>query len=329
MASMTSLFVEQRRGFAEDGVVEAVHAVDAVSCDGAGKTRVLSGGDLVTTLRSAGKPFQLAVTLPRLDEATRGRLESVDLALGAASHHGERFHVAALEALLSRLGVGEPQLFCGAHPPSHAASAQALFARGEQPRAIHNNCAGKHAFMAAACRAAGDPADYRPAEHPLQRAVAKQVTEAAGQPPVSVVVDGCGVPCFALPLSAMARAYAELARETHAGGSTLGTIGRAMREHPLLVSGSDAFDGWLMEHAPVVAKVGALGLLCIAWPARGLGLAIKVRSGSELARPVATLALLRQYFPELASSELPSPFRAVTNVVGDLVGELATRFEAD
>jgi len=329
MANMASLFVEQRRGFAEHGVVEAVHAVDAVACDADGHVRVLCGSDLVTTLRSAAKPFQLAVSSERLDAAVREQLSSAELALGAASHHGERFHVAAVERLLQHLGVGERQLLCGAHPPTHAASAQALFARGEQPRAIHNNCAGKHTFMAAAVRARAEAADYRPLQHPLQQAIAELVARCAGSSAVHAVVDGCGVPCFALPLSGMARAYATLAREAHADGSPLGTIGRAMREHPLLVSGSEAFDGWLMEHAPVIAKVGALGLLCIAWPAQGLGLAIKIRSGSELARAPATHALLRSHFPALAVAELPTRFYAVANVVGDLVGEIVTRSEAD
>jgi len=97
---MTSLFIEQRRGFA----VEAVHAIDAVSCDASGDVRVLSGIDTLTTFRSAGKPFQLEVSVELLSEAQRSHLSASDLALGAASHHGERIHIEALSRLLPKLG---------------------------------------------------------------------------------------------------------------------------------------------------------------------------------------------------------------------------------
>jgi L-asparaginase II len=97
---MTSLFIEQRRGFA----VESVHAIDAVSCDASGDVRVLSGIDPLTTFRSAAKPFQLEVTVELLQERERSQLSAVDLALGTASHHGERFHLDALTRLLAKLG---------------------------------------------------------------------------------------------------------------------------------------------------------------------------------------------------------------------------------
>jgi L-asparaginase II len=326
---MGKLFVEQRRGRGSASVAEAVHEVDALLCDVDGNVQLLSGTDCVTTLRSAGKPFQLEVSLSLLPEPLRKQLSSQELALGAASHHGERFHVAALTQLLSHLGVSERDLLCGAHAPTHVASAHALYARGEQPSAIHNNCAGKHAFMAAACRAHGLAMDYRPAAHALQRAFLARIGEWGGQTRPTVV-DGCGVPCPVLPLSAMARAYATLACELRDGsGSTLATIGRAMRAHPLLVSGSEAFDGWVMQHTSVLAKVGALGLLCIAIPQRGLGLALKVRSGSELARPAAAALLLERVLPGCLGQELPSRFRIVRNVAGVEVGEIVTRLEAD
>ena len=326
---MTRLYVEQRRGFA----VEAVHPIDAVACDAAGSVRVLSGDDALTTFRSASKPFQLEVTLAQLDADVRARLSDVDLALGAASHHGEPAHLTALAALQDVLGCRVSDLYCGAHLPTHTPSAHALLARGERPTALHNNCAGKHTFMAAATHARGWAHDYRPADHPLQAAITARLAEHTGHGIVGTVIDGCGVPCFVLRLSAMARAYAALAVAQADPSSTLGLIGRAMRAHPAIVSGSEAFDGWLMQHsvstAPLIAKVGALGLLCVALPAQGLGLAIKVRSGSADARPVATEALLARYVPGVLDAPLPAGDVLVHNVAGTEVGALVTRFEED
>ncbi|MET0340839.1 MAG: asparaginase [Polyangiales bacterium] len=320
-----NLFVEQRRGHA----VEATHAVDAVACDADGKVSVLSGVDSVTTFRSAAKPFQLAATLEHLPRAVVAGLASEDLALGGASHHGEPLHLAALAHLLTKLQVDVADLFCGAHAPTHAPSAAALIARGAQPTALHNNCAGKHAFMAAAARALGAPRDYRPRAHPLQRHLLARVRALSGDPGLDTVVDGCGVPCFVLPLSAMARAWSALAVATRdVPDAGLGAIGRAYAAHPLLASGTEAFDGWLMQNTPVLAKVGATGLLCVAVPALGVGLAIKIRSGSELARPLAAMALLEAHVPAVTLPPLPVRYVAVTNVVGDRVGEWVTRLAA-
>ncbi|MDB4971889.1 MAG: asparaginase [Myxococcaceae bacterium] len=321
---MSSLFIEQRRGFA----VEAVHAIDAVSCDASGDVRVLSGIDTLTTFRSASKPFQLEVSVELLSELARSHLSATDLALGTASHHGEPFHLEALARLLTKLGVAQSELLCGAHSPLSLSAAHALLARGEEPTVLCNNCAGKHAFMVAASRAQDFPADYRPVQHPLQQAIRERLEARTAYGLADSVVDGCGVPCFVLKLSAMARAYASLARETRLRGpSALSAIGRAMRDHPVLVSGSDAFDGWLMEHTSAIAKVGAAGLLCIAVPERALGIAIKVSTGSEAIRPIATAAILERFVPGLLHEVLPARYRLVHNVVGAEVGELVTRFE--
>jgi L-asparaginase II len=149
--------------------------------------------------------------------------------------------------------------------------------------------------------------------------------ERTGQGVAGVVIDGCGVPCFVLPLSSMARAWAELAHAiAHEQESLLGRIGRALREHPLLMSGTDAFDGWLIQHTQGVAKVGAQGLLCMALPEQGVGLAIKARSGSDVVRPAAVLAVLEHVFPGLLNTPALPKFTQVWNLAGTLVGENAS-----
>ena len=325
MREMT-LFIEQRRGSA----VEATHVIDAVSCTASGKVSVLSGVDALTTFRSAAKPFQLAATVARLPAGLVAALDTRDLALGSASHHGEPLHVEALQRLLAKLGWDESDLYCGAHLPQHTASAAALIAARVPASALHNNCSGKHAFMAAAARACGEPEDYRPRAHPLQQAILALLKVHTQGGVLDTVIDGCGVPCFVLPLSAMARAYASLAVEVAAERlSLLGAIGQALRAHPRLASGSDGFDGWLMEQTPLVAKVGAAGLLCIAIPELEMGVALKVRSGSAQARPLAAMTLLATHIPDLWLPPLPADQRSVTNVVGAVVGDWLTRLEPD
>jgi L-asparaginase II len=313
---MTVLRVEQRRGFA----LEATHAIDAVVCDKEGRVVTRVGDDMLTTFRSAAKPFQLEASLAALPEALRALLTPEDLALGAASHHAEAVHVAHVESLLGRLGRRVEHLYCGAHAPAHGPSAEALFARGQRPSALHNNCSGKHSFMAAAAAALGAAEDYRPADHPLQERTLANLQARLGGVVAGTVTDGCGVPCFVLPLSAMAQSYAQIAAAMATDERGLGAIGRAMRQYPLLMSGSTAFDGWLVEHLGVVAKVGAGGLLCMALPEQGLGLAIKAQTGCDLVRPAATVAVLERFFPGLLKMEPPRRFTKVSNVAGAEVG---------
>jgi L-asparaginase II len=262
-----------------------------------------------------------------LPAAVRDQLDASDLALGAASHHGETVHVEHVRSLLARLARGPEHLLCGAHPPSNHAAMQALYARGEDASVLHNNCSGKHSFMAAAAIAMGASADYLPADHPLQRRIHERLDERTGGGVQSTVIDGCGLPCFVLPLSAMARAWAQLATDMQRNSSTeLGRIGEAMRAHPRLMSGSDAFDGFLTREAKVVAKVGAQGLLCVAFPQQGLGAAIKIRSGVDAARPAAALTLIEHWFTGLLGAAATDEFRVLTNVAGVRVGEIVAHF---
>ena len=313
--------VVQRRG----GCVEARHPFSAVCMDARGQVLDVVGEDGVTTWRSAAKPFQLEVSLGLLPAEVVAALDGPALALGTASHHGEADHVDGVLRLLSRLGGTEADLRCGVHDPVNAEAHRALIRSARESSSVHNNCSGKHAFMLAASRAQGWPLDYRPFDHPLQRMILGQVRIRTGVADVERVVDGCGVPCFVLPLSGMARAWAQVAEASVEAQTLLGRVGRALREHPWFASGSGAVDGELVRRTSgtVMAKVGAEGLLCLGLPSRGLGAAIKVHSGSPLAREVAVRWVLRRWrdfgWPEAG---LPLA-QEVMNCAGAVVGTVS------
>lgn len=313
--------VVQRRG----GAFEAEHAFDAMLCDAEGRVLHQVGENLVTTFRSSAKPFQLATCLELLGARVEGLDERL-VAIGAASHHGEPDHVQHVVKLLAHFGrPSDEPLFCGAHPPFHAESAAAVWASGARPSVLHNNCSGKHTFMAAATAAAGWESDYRPLQHPLQQRILAQLQPRTGGTVRDGVTDGCGVPSWVLPLGGMARAWASLCQSaTREPGSPLGRVAWAMQRNPWFTSGSEAFDGFLGSHAnePVVAKIGADGLLCIGLIERGLGLALKMRSGANLPRAVAAMACLQRWVPGVVTTTLPGRFHELRNVEGDLVGEL-------
>ena len=316
---MTTLVVVQRRGRHE----ETTHVVSAVLCDTGGNVRERIGPPLVTTWRSAAKPFQLETTASLLAPQVLGALSDAELAIGAASHAGEPAHIELVRALLRRFELDEHALQCGAHWPLDADAARRLAALGREPTPIHNNCSGKHTFMAAACRTAGWATDYRPPHHPLQRRIRARIDARSGGDVHDEVVDGCGVPCYVMPLRAMATAWAHLAMAMAQGDDLLGRIGRAMQRNPHLVAGTGRMDTLLMQRArePLVSKVGAAGLVCLAIPSAHAGIALKVHDGDADARRIAACAVLMRLFPDLLPDPPEPEWFVVRNVVGDAVGQ--------
>jgi L-asparaginase II len=300
--------------------VESEHPVAAVLFAEGAVRASIGPVEPPVTWRSAAKPFQLEVSLPLTGWSPSER----QIAIGASSHWAQPVHTELVEQILTGLGCTEGDLFCGADWPSHPAARKAAIRATDHARALWNNCSGKHAFMAGACRACGWERDYRPVAHPLQAAILARVTERAGAA-VETVVDGCGVPCFVLPIGAMGRAWAGLAEEMAAGTSVLGRIARAMAAHPVEIGGEGSIDTAVMRGArqPVVAKVGAEGLINVAIPHERASVTVKVRTGDGSARAVALGALLDRWFPGLVDPAVFAPFAEVRNVVGALVGHRA------
>src|SRR5579859_8014596 len=237
-----------RSGFAESrhrGAVTAV-AADGQTVISAGRT------DVPFLPRSANKPLQAAAML-RCGLSLDGEL----LALAAASHSGEDFHVDGVRKSLSGAGLSEDDLRCPASWPLDAATTQRLVARGEGMSRIRMNCSGKHAAMLVTCAANGWPtASYLDPGHPLQQAIRDTIAELAGQWPAATAVDGCGAPLFALTLAGLARAFRSLVLA--GSGTPERRVADAMRAHPEWTSGTARDERLLMTAVPgLLVKAGA------------------------------------------------------------------------
>jgi L-asparaginase II len=288
------LLVEVRR----NGVVEAVHRVDAVAVRGGEVVEAAGDPSRTCFMRSSSKPLQ-ALPLVR----ARDDLPGDELAIACASHRDTPEQVAAVVALLVRAEATEDDLELGPQ-------------EGRPPELIHNNCSGNHAGMLALCRARGWPTKgYRLPDHPVQLACREAHAEAAEVEPDAMPTgtDGCGIVTFALTLERMAHAFSRL--ESLPGGER---VAAAMRARPDLVGGPDSADYFLMRAAPGwLAKGGAEGLLCAAGK-DGTGVALKTRDGTSRAHAPALAAFLGRLgvdLPDLA-------VRPVLNTRGDAVGEI-------
>ncbi len=307
---MNAFSVVQVRG----STVESIHPVSVAACDPDGHSVVGVPEDSApVTWRSAAKPFQLEVSLECIGETFAPEI----LAVGASSHHAEARHIERVAELLRRFGLNESALRCGAHWPTNEAAGHQLVLQHRTPTALHNNCSGKHAFMAIACLVQGWSPEYLDPRHPLQVRIAERIAARTGEP-VRVVTAGCGAPCFVLSLRGMARAWAQLGAAIAEESGGLGKIGTAMAAHPWLVSGVGATDGSLMavSGGKLIAKIGAEGLLCLAIPERRWGIAIKCWSGRSEPRLPAALAILGRWAPGLLASRDLEAALVVQNWVG-------------
>ncbi len=288
-------------------LVESEHRVHAVITDADGKVLASAGDpERVTFWRSAAKPLQ-ALPFVAADGAPTFGLESADIAVMCASHLGEPAHVRQVRHILAAADLSEEELLCGAHPPLHKESALRLEQEGERPRAVHNNCSGKHAGMLAHARLIGTArSSYLDPGHPVQRRILEVVSVLTGvpQPEISIGVDGCGVPVFGLPLWTMARAYARLAQPERLDasaslsfasgiGNAARRVGEAMQRHPHLIAGTDSFNTEVQEAlaSEVVVKGGAEGVYSLGHHS-GWGVLVKVEDGAARASEPALAELL-------------------------------------
>jgi L-asparaginase II len=294
---MSGFRIESTRG----DLVESVHEVSVAVTDAAGRLVATAGRpQLVTYWRSAAKPFQ---AMPLIDDGVADAfgLDEEELALACASHSSERTHLEIAERFLGRIGCGEEALACGPHPPLGAAVAEMVARSGMSLTARWSNCSGKHAGMLALARHHGWPiAGYERAGHPVQERMVEEVEKWTGIPRSAMQfgVDGCTAVCFALPLTAMAAAYARFVTSAEPGAVRLR---RAMIAHPRVIAGTGRFCTELGFAWPggVIAKVGAEGVYSAALMGSGHGIALKVEDGSMRAAPAALLAVLRQLLGRL------------------------------
>lgn len=335
MSDSSPVLVEVWRGAMAESLHRGAYAVVDVD----GKT-VDAGGhaDRRVYPRSAIKPLQ-ALPLVETGAADAFAVSAKELALACASHGGEPQHVEAVDGWLRRVGLAERDLECGAHAPSHAPSAKALAAAGQEPDRRHNNCSGKHTGMLTACRHMREPTSgYITREHAHQQRVIRALSDMCGVnlADAPAGIDGCGLPQLGIPLRALAQAYARFgapATLPRTREAACRRLAAAMLEHPHMLAGTGRFCTRATEAAggKALVKTGAEGVYIAAIPAKGLGIALKIDDGAARAAEVLISALLLRHadLGERERAALQPLLRPpIVNVAERVVGEIkpAARF---
>lgn len=312
-------------------IVESRHTGAIAIADAQGGL-LLALGDVTRLIfpRSAVKALQ-AIPLVESGAADAFGLGEDELAVACASHSGDRVHLDAVRSLLAKAGLDEGYLACGAHWPVSEGAMRELMRAGRRPQAIHNNCSGKHAGMLAAAIHLGlEPRGYERQDHPLQVMIARIISETCGVglDRAHMGVDGCSVPTFALPLSALAQGFAWLGTGeglTPERASAAQRLVRACFAAPVLVAGEERFDTIVLRGlAPsAFVKGGAEGVHCAALPELGLGLALKIDDGAKRAAERVLSEVLAALLPR-ASAVLGEQLQGeLLNWRGISVGRIA------
>lgn len=309
-------------------VLESEHVVDAaiVTIDGVES----SFGDIERSViaRSSLKPIQV-IPLVQSGAAEAFGFSGSDIAIGAASHSAEVMHLERTAAILSRIGLDESALECGATRPLAPEQADRVLRSDEPFRRIHNCCSGKHAgFLAIASHLGIDPVGYIEPDHPVQQLVTKSIETFTGfnladQP---VGVDGCGIPTHAVPLRRLALSMARLVR-----ASDVPTIDRetalaadkvveALAPNPQWMSGAGRAEVLFGARAvePLICKIGAEGVFTAALPERGVGVALKARDGARRAADIAMEAILSHLGVLTETGAVHTVLNAESTVVGSM-----------
>ena len=308
------------------GFVESVHhgRVAVTGPDGALLSSI--GADFAPMYpRSSSKPLQ-AVGMLRAGLDLDGEL----LALVAASHSGEDFHVDGVRRILSGAGLDESALQTPPDWPLDDAAREAAIRAGLSRSPVFMNCSGKHAGMLATTVALGaDVATYRDPDHPTQLAVLHASTTSPASRPRTWRVDGCGAPLFALTLYGLARSFGRLAAATDGPERR---VADAIRAHPQFTSGTTRDELALHRAVPgLMGKAGAEAVHAVGLP-DGRGVALKISDGGTRARVVLMAAVLQRLGfdhptldaqvsePVLGHGERVGEIRPVREALGGLGG---------
>ena len=256
------------------GLVESRHRGVAVRVDPMGEV-LWSLGDPETVIfpRSANKPFQ-ALGMMRSGLP----LDGPELAVAAASHSAEPFHLEAVRGILKRAGLDESALQTPPSYPLDPKEHAAVLRAGGERAPILMDCSGKHAAMLLTSALNDWPTDsYLDPGHPLQQTITETFAELTDAQPDVVGTDGCGAPLLATSVRRLATAITRMQGAPE--GSDERRLVDAMLAHPEYVSGTRREELHLMRAVPgLVAKAGAESVLVVGLP-DGSACALKIEDG--------------------------------------------------
>ena len=255
------------------GLIESTHSGHLIllAADG---SDLLTLGDVEAEIypRSAIKSLQAAAMV-----RAGLNLNDEQLALVCASHGGTNRHQEVALEILRSVGLSESEL---QNTPDAPLDREARIKWGDKPAtSLAANCSGKHSGMLATCVVNGwDIKTYRDVDHPLQLAIAREITELIGKSIDRVSIDGCGAPLFSMSTRSIAVAARKMRIDSD---PVFMKIISACLKHPEMILAEGAFDTRMMRAVPGLFVKGGAESVMLASLADGSAIAWKISDGSN------------------------------------------------
>jgi L-asparaginase II len=281
---------------------ETWHRGVAVAADFRGRV-LFAAGDTSQKIfpRSMSKPIT-AVALIESGAVPRYGLTTEHIAMAAASHFGQEFHLSILRDWADRIGVKLDQIRCGTHPPFSKQAAASLIRLGQPVSVLHNNNCGRHLAMLTIARMIGAPLDnYLAPDHPAnvfcKRVSAKFLPSI--DDPANAALEIDGLPTACVPMLEFATGLARLARPDGLGNATSHAASRvieAMAAYPTLVSGENRMTSSLvtLTNGRILVKCGSEGGLAAVDRKTAVAVVVKTDDGAHAAAEITFLAVLKR-----------------------------------
>lgn len=270
--------------------------------------------------RSCMKPMQFAAVF---EVAEAFDFTPQEMAVCSASHSGEDFHVETIFGILKKIGLDDSFLLCPPQEPLSVDSRNNLIKSNKRPKAIHNNCSGKHAAMLAYCVLKGyELQNYNDLKHPLQQHVLNFVADICGVKLSECLIsrDGCTLPVIATSLKNLAHGFLEVFTN-----EKYSKFRNAVLQNPYYFGGHGRTDSEIISSSVsknLIAKVGAGNLCCIADLEEKSCFLIKLADGDNFARGVILTQILK-ILNKINSEKLENLFpTTITDEIGVKVGEI-------
>ena len=272
--------------YVRDGIVESQHFGHLMALDASGAPALIKGDpNALIYPRSAIKSIQASAMVRHgFDSQVR------NLALLCASHSGSRSHQEVALQILKEAGLDENALQCVVDRPLGIAERKEW--GDKKPTRLAMNCSGKHAGMLATCVVNGwDLKTYRDANHPLQIAIANEITELTGKPINRVSIDGCGAPLFSMSTRSIAVAARKMRKDND---PVFSKVISACLKHPEMILAEGGFDTRMMRAVPGLLVKGGAESVMLASLADGSAIAWKISDGANRANgPMMKAALAK------------------------------------
>ncbi len=294
----TAVLTEEYRG----ELLDLIHEGYVCIVDEKGRVIGHAGSpDAMVYYRSASKPIQaLPVIAMGLDE--KYGLTPEETVIFSGSHLGEDFHVDAITSIAQKAGLDLEELIMKPTVPGSTAANEARIRKGLPKAKIYHNCSGKHTG-AMLIQKELDPdhvADYWKVDSAAQKEILRTISVLSEFPAeqIGIGIDGCGVPVFAVPMKNIAVAFKNLACIDTISDTPLREAARRyvprIHQNPLMMRGTDFLCSLINYDPNIVAKGGANGVYGIGLKKERIGIAFKLKDGTEAVWPIVIKEIFNQ-----------------------------------